>query len=140
MVGGSPLWGHDMRLCVYAFYFYREERQEKKNAVGRQQFYVLLFFFLVCVRGLYKEKKNFTWVGHAALVDDDSRRLLFSVFPLDSFPSAVGLNHPHKAVRIASKVFHFFSDLGIKKKYRAVKIFGGMSHQSVDHSNSKLID
>lgn len=138
MVGGSPLWGHAMRLCVYAFYFYREERQEKKNAVGRQQFYVLLFFSFVCVRGLYKEK-NVTWVGHAALVDDDSRRLLFSVFPLDSFPSAVGLNH-HKAVRIASKVFHFFRIWEFKKKYRAVKIFGGMSHQSVDHSNSKLID
>lgn len=113
----------------------RKEKCRRTSAILRSAF----FFFFVCVRGLYKEK-NITWVGHAALVDDDSRRLLFSVFPLDSFPSAVGLNHPHKAVRIASKVFHFFSDLGIKKKYRAVKIFGGMSHQSVDHSNSKLID
>lgn len=80
----------------------RKEKCRRTSAILRSA-----FFFLVCVRGLYKEKKNFTWVGHAALVDDDSRRLLFSVFPLDSFPSAVGLNH-HKAVRIASKVFHFF--------------------------------
>lgn len=124
---------------MYTRFIFTEKNAKKRKMPSDVSNSTFCFFFsFVCVRGLYKEK-NVTWVGHAALVDDDSRRLLFSVFPLDSFPSAVGLNH-HKAVRIASKVFHFFSDLGIKKKYRAVKIFGGMSHQSVDHSNSKLID